>query len=82
MSATIVDTDVLVEQLLAVRRIVDEALRALGAGGTPPLPSPPARSAEHFLGSPAPKPGEHEHQWVAAGFGSLIKTCSTCGAKG
>lgn len=80
MSATkIVDGDALVEQLLAVQRIVTTMLRALGDDGTPPLSPPPQRSAEPFLG--APVPSGHDHQWVS-GFGSMIKTCSICGAKG
>lgn len=80
MSAThIVDGDALIEQLIAVRRIVDTMLRALGEDRTPPLSPPPSRSAESFLGAPVAK--GHEHQFVS-GFGSMVKTCSICGAKG
>jgi hypothetical protein len=74
----IVDRDVLTDKLLEVRRAVDEALRVLGVGGTPPLSYPSARPADAFLGS---QPKAHEHSWVAAGFGGMRKECSTCGAK-
>lgn len=70
-----VDKDLLIEQLVAVRRIVDEALRVLAGDGTPPLPTPPARSAE------IPLPSGCKHNWALAGFGSTMESCSICGAK-